>query len=98
MNPTCLPSAVVVGAVLFFVLLLMPHDGRRNCDLQGKWGHYAHARAHGHGHGHRHGRTLPNPEVLGPEIEEGAVNRRSLQALFLLPRGGARPATGPGAI
>ena len=24
---------------------------------------------------HRHARTRPNPEVLGPEIEEGAVNR-----------------------
>ena len=24
---------------------------------------------------HRHARTLPNPEALGPEIEEGAVNR-----------------------
>ena len=24
---------------------------------------------------HRHARTLPNPEALGPEIEEGAVNQ-----------------------
>ena len=24
---------------------------------------------------HGHARTLPNPELLGPEIEEGAVNR-----------------------
>ena len=24
---------------------------------------------------HRHARTLPNPEALGPDIEEGAVNR-----------------------
>ena len=47
---------------------------------------------------HRHARTLPNPEALVPEIEEGAVNRRLLQALFLLPWGGARTATGPGAI
>ena len=31
-------------------------------------------------------------------IEEGAVNRSPLQALFLLHRGGAWPATGPGAI
>ena len=44
---------------------------------------------------HRHARTLPNPEVLDPYIEEGAVNRRSLQALFLLPRGGAGPAKAP---
>ena len=33
---------------------------------------------------HRHALTLPNPEALGPEIEEGAVNRRPLKALFLL--------------
>ena len=26
-------------------------------------------------HTHRHARTLPNPEALGPEIEEGTVNR-----------------------
>ena len=32
-------------------------------------GHYAHTRAH------RHTRTLPNTAALGPEIEEGAVNR-----------------------
>ena len=44
---------------------------------------------------HRHTRTLPNPEALGPYIEEGAVNQRPLQALFLLPRGGAGPATAP---
>ena len=42
---------------------------------------------------HRHAYTLPNPEALGPVIEEGAVNRRPLQALFLLLRGGASPAT-----
>ena len=24
---------------------------------------------------HRHARTLPNPEALGPEIKEGAVNQ-----------------------
>ena len=47
---------------------------------------------------HRHARTLPNPEALGPEIEEGALNGSSLQALLLLPRGGAGPATGPGSI
>ena len=47
---------------------------------------------------HRHARTLPNPEALGPEIEKGAVNRRPLQALFPLPRGGAGSAAGPGAI
>ena len=52
-----------------------------NCNRQGKRGHYAHARTH------RHARTLPNPEALGPEIEEGAVNRCTLQALFLLPQG-----------
>ena len=40
-------------------------------------------------------RTLPNQEALGPEIEEGAVNRRPLQVLFLLPQGGAGPATAP---
>ena len=51
-----------------------------------------------HARAHEHARTLPNPEALGPEIEEGAVNRRPLQAFFLLPQGGARPATGPGAI
>ena len=44
---------------------------------------------------HRHARTLPNPEALGPEIEEGAVKRRPLQVLFLLPWGGAGPATAP---
>ena len=49
-------------------------------------------------HAHRHARTLPNPEALVPEIEEGAVNQLPLQALFLLPWGGARPATGLGAI
>ena len=62
------------------------------CNQQGKRGHYASARAH------RHAYTLPNPEALGPEIEEGAVNRRPLQALFPLPRGGAGSAAGPGAI
>ena len=63
-----------------------------NCNQQGKRGHYARARTH------RHTRTLPNPEALGPEIEEGAVNQLPLQALFPLPRGGAGPAAGPGAI
>ena len=47
---------------------------------------------------HRQVRTLPNPEALGAEIEEGVVNRRPLQLLFPLPRGGARPSAGPGAI
>ena len=65
---------------------------RIDCDLQGKRGHYGHARAKGHK------LTLPNPAALGPYIEEGAVNRGPLQALFLLPWGGARPSTGPGAI
>ena len=55
-----------------------------------------HARAHGHAHAYVH--TLPNPEALGPDIEEGVVNQRPLQALFLLPWGGAGPATVPGAI
>ena len=49
-------------------------------------------------HAHRHARTLPNPEALGPDIEEGAFNRRPLQALFPLPRVGAGPNAGPGAI
>ena len=40
---------------------------------------------------HRHARTLPNPEALGPDIEEGAVNRHPLQVLFLL----LEVATGP---
>ena len=52
----------------------------------------AHARANAHA------RNLPNLEALSPEIEEGAVNPCPLKALFLLPRGGARPATVPGAI
>ena len=47
---------------------------------------------------HGHVRTLPNPEALGPDIEEGVVNRRPLKALFLLPWGGAGPGTGPDAI
>ena len=47
---------------------------------------------------HMHTRTLPNPEALGPEIEEGTVNQRPLQALFPLPEGGARPAAVPGAM
>ena len=47
---------------------------------------------------HTQARNLPSPEALSPNIEEGVVNRRPLQALFLLPQGGARPATGPGAI
>ena len=62
------------------------------CNQQGKRGHCARALTH------RHARTLPNTEALGPEIEEGAVNRRPLQELFPLPWGGARPAAGPGAI
>ena len=40
-------------------------------------------------------RTLPNLEVLVPEIEEGAVNRHPLQALFLSPQGGAGPLPAP---
>ena len=63
-----------------------------NCNQQGKRGPYARA------HTHRHARTLPNPEALGPDIEEGAVNRRPLQALFPLPWGGAGSAAGTGAI
>ena len=63
-----------------------------HCNQQGKRGHYACARAY------RHARTLKNPEALGPEIEEGAVNQRPLQALFPLPWGGAGSAAGPGAI
>ena len=59
------------------------------CNQQGERGHYAHARAH------RHAPTLPNPEALGPEIEEGAVNQRPLQALLHLTRGGAGPAMAP---
>ena len=47
---------------------------------------------------HTQARNLPSPEALSPNIEEGVVNRRPLQALFLLPWGGALPATGPGAI
>ena len=47
---------------------------------------------------HSHARTLPNTEALGPDIEEGAVNRLPLQATFLLPQGGALLATGPSAI
>ena len=43
-------------------------------------------------------RTLPNTAALGPEIEEGAVNRHPLQVLIPLPRDGAWPAVGPGAI
>ena len=69
------------------LIFLSPPQNSNNCNRQGKGG-TTRTRA----------RTLPNPEALGPEIEEGAVNRRPLQALFLLPRGGARPATGPGAI
>ena len=59
------------------------------CNQQEKRGHYAHA------HAFRHARTLPNPEVIGPQIEEGVVNRRPLQALLLLSRGRAGPATAP---
>ena len=61
----------------------------RNCNQQGKRGHYTRARAR------RQVCTLPNPEELGTDIEEGAVNQRPLQALLLLPRGGAGPATAP---
>ena len=42
---------------------------------------------------HRHAHILPNPEELGPEIEESAIIQHPLQALFLLPWGGAGPAT-----
>ena len=28
-----------------------------------------------HARAHSHARTLPNPEALGPEIEEGTVNK-----------------------
>ena len=56
---------------------------------RGKWGT---TRAH------RHARTLPNPEAIGPEIEEGEVNQRPLQAFFPLLWGGAGSAAGPGAI
>ena len=54
---------------------------RSSCNQQGKRGHYARARAN------RHARTLPNPKAIGPEIEEGAVNQRPLQELFLLSSG-----------
>ena len=47
---------------------------------------------------HAHVRNLPGPEAFSPETKDVAINRRPLQALSLLPRGGARPATGPGAI
>ena len=47
---------------------------------------------------HRHIHTLPHPEALGPEIEEGAVNQCPFQAFLLLPWDGTRPATGPGDI
>ena len=57
----------------------------QHCNQQGKGGYYART--------HRHARTPPNPEALCPEIEEGVVNGRPLQALFLLPQGGAGPAT-----
>ena len=49
----------------FFYLLSLTTG---HCNQQGKRGHYARTRAY------RHVRTLPNPEALGPEIEEGAVN------------------------
>ena len=49
--------------------MLFKSNQGRYCNRQGKRGHYTHARAH------RHARTLPNPEALGPEIEEGAVNQ-----------------------
>ena len=62
------------------------------CNKQGKRWPYARA------HTHRHARTLPNTEALDPDIEEGAVNRRPLQALFPLPRGGSGSSAGPGAI
>ena len=45
-----------------------------------------------------HRRTFPNTESLGPDIEEGTIRRRPLQALFLLPQGSARPAAAPGTI
>ena len=49
------------------------------------------------GHCNRQGKRghYTNTEALGPYIEEGAVNRRPLQALFLLPWGGAGPAPAP---
>ena len=47
---------------------------------------------------HSHARTLPNPVALGLEIEECVVNRHPLQTLFPLPRDGARPTAGLGAI
>ena len=72
--------------------MLFKSNQGRYCNRQGKRGHYTHARAH------RHARTLPNPEALGPEIEEGAVNQFPLQALFLLPWVGDGPAAVPGAI
>ena len=49
-------------------------------------------------HAHSHMHNLPSTEALSPEIEEGAVNRIPLQAVFLLPWGGASTTTGPGAI
>ena len=48
-------------------------------------------------HAHTHTRA-PNPGALGPEIEEGAVNRSPLKALLILPWGGSMPSAGPGAI
>ena len=47
---------------------------------------------------HAHARNLSSPEALIPEIEEGMVNQRTLQALFVLTREGAWTATGLGAI
>ena len=47
---------------------------------------------------HAHARNLPSPIALSTEIEEGTDNQRPLRALFLIPWGGTRPATGPGAI
>ena len=35
---------------------------------------------------HAHMRNLPSLEALSPDIEEGTLNRRPLQALFLLPQ------------
>ena len=53
-------------------------SGCTNCNRQVKGGHYAHARVH------RHARTLPNPEALGQEIEEGAVLARYSPGALLL--------------
>ena len=83
---------IYYDVVAVLLLLLVNQFFDRYCNQQGKRGTYTRA------HTHRHARTLPNPEALGPEIEEGAVNRSPIQALFPLPWGGAGSAAGPGAI